>query len=91
MNHLLTSWKSTLQSILTVLIGLSGVAWPAGLLTPKQALWMAIVPSVAKIVLGAVQQDAGVTLATTPQSPVTPIAVASHEQPDDPAATPVNK
>jgi hypothetical protein len=88
MNHILTSWKSTVQSLLTVIIGLSGIAIPANVLTTKEVVIIALAGSVAKVILGALQQDAGVTLANVPGKS-SPVVVESTEVPVDPTATPV--
>lgn len=52
-----TSWKTTLQSILTAVIGLSALAPTMSWLTPKQAAIAATAGAVAKVVLGAFQSD----------------------------------
>jgi hypothetical protein len=90
MNFLLTNWKTTVQSLLTVIIGLSGISIPAGALSVKQALWWAVVGSAAKVLLGLFQKDAGSVLAVTPANP-TPHLESSSETPDNPAAQVVKK
>lgn len=89
MNSLAANWKTTLQGLLTGLIGLSAVAPALSFLPPKQAGILVSSGVIAKVILGVFQKDAGTTLAVTPASPATPIPVPSHEVPDSPSATPV--
>jgi hypothetical protein len=88
MNHLLQNWKTTAQSLLSGLIGLSAVAPALSFLTPKQAGCLVSAGVVAKVILGVFQKDAGSTLAVEPGDP-TPQIVPSHEIPNSPTAVPI--
>lgn len=90
MNMILTHWKTTVSSVLTVLIatGTYFMAVPSTIISQKWATIITIVVGLAKVWLGLVQQDAGVVVATTPANP-TPHAEPAHEVPDSPAAQPV--
>lgn len=88
MNHFLTSWKSTLQGLLTGLMTLPTLGVITSVLSPKEAAWITIIAFVSKQTLAGFQVDAGVVLATTPTNPV-PHAVDSSEVPLDPTAVPV--
>lgn len=89
-------WKSTVQGIVTTLLGLSGAilavkANPAvdpsiaGLVSVIPAHWLAIIAAfsgAAKLVMGAIQQDPDKVLAKIPGQ-TEPQMVAAHPIPDD--------
>lgn len=86
---MLAHWKTTVQSWLTVIIGLPpALSAFDNLMPPKVAIIISVSAAIAKVVLGQFQQDAGVSLAVLPGQ-TTPQAVPSHEVPNDPAAVPV--
>lgn len=58
MNYVLKNWKSSVQSILTAVIGLSAVAPSLSFLTPKQAGIFVSAGVVAKVIVGLNQKDA---------------------------------
>lgn len=58
MNYVLKNWKSSVQSILTAVIGLSAVAPSLSFLTPKQAGILVSAGVVAKVIVGLNQKDA---------------------------------
>lgn len=76
LDHLLTNWKSTAQSILTVTFMLTGSLMVSSVIKPKTAAILVTVNGFCKIVLGLFQTDgvqvpAGSTLkqTTTIQTP----------------------
>jgi hypothetical protein len=85
---LTANWKSTVQAILSAIIGLGAIAPSLSILSPKVAGALVAAGAVAKVILGVSQKDAGVTLASTPSGVET---VPSHEIPDNPNAVPVTK
>lgn len=88
MSHLLANWKTTLQSVLTSVIGLSAVAPSLSFLSPKQAGLLVSAGVLAKVVLGLFQQDAGSTVAIVKGQTESQV-VPSHEIPDSPNAKPI--
>ena len=86
-NRILVHWKTTTQSGLTAIIGLSAVAPSIYWLTPKQAASLVSAGVVGKVFLGMMQQDAGTTIAYVPGKGTQ--AESSHETPDDPTAVPL--
>jgi hypothetical protein len=90
--NFLTSWKSTVSSILTATLATSAafLAPPMNqLVSPKVVLWIGAAQIIGKIWIGLISQDAGTTMAVKPGVPG-PIALPSHEVPDDPAARAVH-
>lgn len=77
--HLLTNWKSTVQSILTTTFALTGALMISNVISPKTAAICGSVNAICKVVLGAFQTDglqvpAGTqvkqtTVVTTPPAP----------------------
>ena len=89
LQHAINNPKTTIQSILTSAMFVDVLLLGCGCLSVK---WVSIaggVLTVCKLGLGLLQSDAGTTLAVTPQSPVVPVPVKSHEIPDDATAIPV--
>jgi hypothetical protein len=85
-SKLLANWRTTLNGLLSAAIAVivAVFALPAGLKVPVYVL------AGLRALVGFLQHDAGVTVATTPSNP-TPHAEESHETPDDPSATPAAK
>jgi hypothetical protein len=81
--YLFTHWKTTVMGLIgaaiAVLMGITTV--PAG------SKWIAYALAGLSALLGSIQKDAGTTEALMPGS-LTPQAVPSHEDPDDPTAKP---
>jgi hypothetical protein len=88
-NRIFVHWKSTTQSGLTAIIGLSAVAPSIYWLTPKQAASLVSAGVVGKVFLGMLQQDAGTVVAKLPDGETK--AMPGHEIPDDKAATAVKQ
>jgi hypothetical protein len=86
----ITHWKSTASSVLTVTLATSTalLTVPAVQNHVKAVGWIMGAQALAKVWIGLIQEDAGTTLATIPGKDA-PVAVASHEIPDNPAAEPV--
>ena len=84
--NLLANWKTTVQSLLSGVIGLSTVAPTLSFLSPKHAGWLVSSGVLAKVILGLFQKDAGSTMAQVPGES-SPQLVPSHEIPDSPTAT----
>lgn len=79
LTHLLTNWKSTLQSVLTTTFALTGGLMVSSVISPKTAAILTSINAVCKIVLGVFQTDglqvpAGtqVKQTTTMTTPATP-------------------
>lgn len=79
--HLAANWKTTAQGALSAVIGLSLSSAFMGALSPSLAGHVTVAASVAKVILGIMQQDAGTTVARLRTGEVA--AVPSHELPDD--------
>jgi hypothetical protein len=83
--------KSTAMGFLIFLITTASVVskWASGTLTGHTAATVAsvcsLVGGLGAAYIGAIQQDAGKTLADVPGQP-SPVMVSSHEIPDIPAA-----
>jgi hypothetical protein len=84
----LTHWKSTTQGILMLVVVTCGVllANPTTS-TGKVGAYLALASALATAYIGLISKDSGVEVASVAGGP--PKAVASHETPDDPGATPV--
>jgi hypothetical protein len=88
----LLHWKSTVSGFLTLTLITTGIlaTLPQVIAYPKTLGVVLGVQAVAKGWIAWISQDAGTTLAVTPASP-TPVAVPSHEVPDNPTAVPVKE
>jgi len=93
LTHAFENWKTTASGILSFLM-ITGtfVSGYFALNQSPTALKISgiatFVSSLAKVYIGALLTDAGKTPVVLPGSPVVQMA-ASHETPDNPAATPV--
>lgn len=68
--HLLTNWKSTLQSVLTTTFAITGALMVSSVIKPNTAAILVTINGVCKVVLGVFQTDgiqvpAGSTLKQT--------------------------
>jgi hypothetical protein len=56
-NHLTANWKSTVQSILTTTLALTGGLMASNVITPQTAAILATINGICKVVLGVFQVD----------------------------------
>jgi hypothetical protein len=86
----ITNWKSTLSGLLTVTLATSTalLTIPAVQNHVKAVGWLMGVQAVVKVWVSLIQVDAGTALAKVPGESE-PVAVPSHEVPDNPSAKPV--
>lgn len=57
LNHLLSNWKSTAQSILTTTFALTGALMISHAISPKIAAVCASINAILKVVIGVLQTD----------------------------------
>ncbi len=55
--YLVQNWKSTVQSILTVTLAVTGYLMASSTIKPHTAIIIGTVNGVAKVILGVLQQD----------------------------------
>jgi hypothetical protein len=84
MATLFTHWKSSLQGILMLVLTTCGVLITSGILNADTTKIVALVSALAFAYIGLISKDSGVTVASVSGAP--PVAVTSHEVPDDPKA-----
>jgi hypothetical protein len=89
MATIFTHWKSTVRGILVFVITTCGVLFSSGILNGRAAATVALISALATAYVGIISQDAGVQVASIAGGP--PVAVSSHEVPDQPDAIPVSK
>lgn len=101
--HAITNWKTTVNGVLAFLIAtlttVSGFLVAGDVTTGgvnagaiHVSTWVVVSINIAlalcRVWVGMLQTDSGKTTAVVPGNPA-PVAVPSHEVPNDPAATPV--
>ena len=57
LDHLLTNWRSTVQSILTTTFAVTGSLMVSSIIKPHTAAILVTINGVAKVVLGVFQTD----------------------------------
>lgn len=92
-SQIATHWKTSLQGFMVTLGAWAMEIQVLGIKSWSE-LWTlphvcAVIIALAPTVIGVIQKDAGVQEAVTPSGET--VAVASHEQPDNPANKPVTK
>jgi hypothetical protein len=84
-----THWKSSLQGILMLVLTTCGVLITSGILNANTTKIVALVSALAFAYIGLISKDSGVQIASIAGGP--PVAVPSHEVPDQPGAKPVKE
>lgn len=57
LQHLTTNWKSTVQSLLTVTLAITGYLMASSTIKPHTAVILGTVNGLAKVILGVMQTD----------------------------------